>query len=348
MDFVAGEEHSSFVLLFQSIFVALFLALLGVSLSFTEVSIAGLSGSFLAVSIIHGLSQQIFVLATVESRSRGEVLRFSWQNIVRAVLVVGVAGGFAWHIRSPSLTLLVEAVLSLFLGFRIVVGGIKRSPYELCYLFFFSFKKISKVRWVDSLLLMVVMLAGFLLANIDRWMAASFLTSEQFALYGFAWVLLSAAQSVQAIVNSSVYPALARRYAVSGTSSSFRVAAKVSLILLAVGFVFSIPFYYMAVSIINKWFIGYEPSVGVIHVFLAVAAIRVSDFWSSHLIIIGKEKVVVLLNVVSASLAMVTVAILYPSVFIGEVTLEKLSYLALFLTSTNYVLVFLTSVKFRK
>ena len=73
MGFVARKELASQILVFQAILVALLLALLGCLIGVADFSIAGLSPGNFAVSVVHGLSQQIFLLSTVESRSRGEV-----------------------------------------------------------------------------------------------------------------------------------------------------------------------------------------------------------------------------------------------------------------------------------
>jgi O-antigen/teichoic acid export membrane protein len=348
MNLIAGKELASLVLLIQGMLVAVLCAVVAIGLGFSGASIAGLSSESIAISVLHGLSQQLFVLATVESRSRGEPLRFSWQYLARAVLVVVGASAAAWQIRSPNATLLVEALLSLLVSWRITEKVLGGAPIRFRALLNLVVRRIPKIRWMDSLALMAVMLVGFALTNLDRWLAASWLPTHQFAWYAFAWILLAASQSVQSMINSSVYPSLARRYAAHGRSSSFRLAAGASVLLISASAILAWPVNYVLSVLISTWFTEYRSSLPLIPVFMAVAVVRLSDFWSSHLIIIGQERLLLFINI--------SVGACVSIIWFGSGQFEadeseffmRLAWLALTLTIFNYFFVLCAAVRFRR
>src|SRR3569832_814609 len=103
MMFVRGREAAARVLLAQSVVAAYGSAAVAMLASFIVPFDFGSPAMLVALGIVHGLSQQLFVLASVESRSRGEPLRFAAQSLVRAVIVVvaglaaaRVTGGAPW------------------------------------------------------------------------------------------------------------------------------------------------------------------------------------------------------------------------------------------------------------
>ncbi|WP_309045381.1 lipopolysaccharide biosynthesis protein [Marinobacter sediminicola] len=346
-DFFNGKEIASLVLLLQGIIVAVFCAFVVSSVGLMDFQIAGLTPKSFLISLLHGLSQQVFILATVESRSRGEPLRFSFQNLIRAVVVVFFAGVVGLYTRSPAAALFVEASLSLLVSWRIlaiVLSGRQVIPTKLFQL---AFRRLPRIRWRDALALMAVMLIGFGLTSIDRWFAASWLTVDEFAQYVFAWILLTASQSFQSIVNSSVYPSLARRLASDSRRSSFRLAAKVSFLFLSIGFILMWPACYIFSYIISVWFAEYSSALLLIPIFLVIAVVRLSDFWTSYLIIVGKERLLLVVNVAAG----VIVFIVWLNAFWldlgGNGSALKLAWLALALTISNYICVSCTAIRFR-
>lgn len=348
MGFIARKELASQILLFQSILIALFLALVGCLIGVADLSIAGLSPGNFAISIAHGLSQQIFVLSTVESRSRGETLKFSWQNMGRAVSIVIIAGLVAWHMRSPGATLLTEAVVSLVIASLILAKSSTRHSIQLRALFLLAIRRLAVIRWYEPLSLMLVMLVGFGLANADRWVGVTVLPPVQFAWYGFAWILLTAAQSIQTITNSSVYPALAKRFAIGGRRASFSLAWKASLVFLILGGIGVLPSYFLLEEIIVNWFDDYQPSLEILPIFLAVASIRISDFWSSYLLISGKERLLLAVNCFSGVFVFILLPLLGYFQSPNKLGITELAHLALALTLVNYTLVLIFSLKLRR
>lgn len=348
MNLIARKDLAGSILMIQAMLVALVCAVPAIGVGFAGISVFGLRLEGITVAVLHGLSQQIFVLATVESRSRGEPLRFSLQNLSRATLVVCGAVIIAWRSQSPTTTLLVEALLSFFVSWAITGKILRANRIRSWLLINLVLRGMSRIRWSDSLALMLVMLAAFALTNMDRWLAASWLSTGQFAWYAFAWILLTASQSVQSIINSSIYPSLARRYATGGRASSFRLAAVASLVFLGFGLILAWPVNSALNAAISAWFTEYNPSRPLFPMFIAIAILRVSNFWSSHLIIAGEERLLLLIN----TLVGVGVSLIWFAAGLLEIDggnlLLHLAWFALALTTVHYFCVLCVAVRFRR
>lgn len=350
MHLMSGKEFASIVLLIQGAFIAIVTALSFSSLGFSGLSITGMNSEGFAISMFHGLSQQLFVLATIESRSRGEPLRFSFQYLIRAGLVATGASIVAFYTLSPLITLFVEALLSIGVAYLIMVRVVSRNSTSVIYLIISAVRTMRKIRWREAFALMAVMVIGFTLVNIDRWLAATWLSAQQFAWYAFAWILLAISQSAHSIINSSVYPSLARRYVLKGRPSSFMLAAKVSFSLLIVAILFILPAYYFMKVLILNWFSDYFVSIKLIPIFLALALVRLTDFWSSYLVIIGKERLLLTINVAVGSIVFIVwlSVVTIQSTSSDDKMLFRLAWMALGLTIINYLFVFFAALKFRK
>lgn len=348
IDLLAGRNRASFVFLIQAMGIAILGALAGSVISLTGLSVAGLSSENLRVSMLHGLSQQLFVLVTTESRSRGEPLRFSYQNLVRALLVVTGAGLSAWMSRSSTLTLLTEAVLSLIVSWRLVRDILIRARIGFVLTTKLALRRLNKIHWNDALSLMSVMIIGFMLVNMDRWIAASFLEPAMFAAYAFGWVIITASQSIQTIINSAIYPSLARRYGAHGQLASFKLACKTSLTLLSMSLIMAWPAYKILLFVVEKWFPDYAESGQLMFPFLLVATFRVSDFWSSFLIIVGRERVLLATNLFSGLMAFLIWRAFCLYIFDTLLSPVSLAFLALMFSFINFLLVMWVAFMYRR
>ena len=72
--------------------------MLGALASGFVVTVGGLPSLILAAGVVHGLSQQIFLLVTVESRSRGDPVAYAFQNFWRSLLVLCIG----WVVASQT------------------------------------------------------------------------------------------------------------------------------------------------------------------------------------------------------------------------------------------------------
>lgn len=342
------RERASVVLLTQCVTVATACALVGLLLVVAGLHVAGLSSGLLAIGIIHGLSQQLFLIATVESRSRGQPLTFALQTMVRALMVLVVSIAIGVLFKSAVAVLMAEATISLLVTYRILQNVWQPSRLSAALAFRLAIRRIRQIPWPSALALLAVACIGFFLMNIDRWVAVRLLQPIAFANYAFAWTVLMVGQSLQSVINTSIYPMLARRFATAGADASFRFAAVASISLLFVCAITSWPAYWLLNAVVMRWFPTYLGSSNIFGVFIFVASLRLSDFWSSHLVIVGQEKRLLLATfTVGAIVFGGWLSVFAPSAR-GITSMADVAWLAVALTIVGYLVVFVTACTTRK
>ena len=345
---IRHRARASAVLLMQCLTVATTCALIGLVLVAAGLDVAGLSPGILAIGIIHGLSQQVFLIATVESRSRGQPLTFALQTLVRAMIVLAVSIGISIFFKSAVAILMAEAIISFLLTHRILQGVWQRARVGAALAFRLAIHRIRKIPWSSAVALLAVATIGFLLMNIDRWVAVRILQPIDFANYAFAWTVLMVAQSLQSVINTSIYPILARRFANAGAAASFRIAAAASISLLSACAITFWPAHWLLNTVVTRWFPTYSESTSIFGLFMFVAALRLSDFWSSHLVIVGREKRLLLVTfTVGAIVFGGWLYVLAPGAH-GITGLADVAWLAVALTVVGYLAAFATAWTTRK
>jgi len=285
-----GRERAALVLLLQAVWVGAACALVAVLPAALAAGIVQAHPMVAVLGVLHGLSQQLFVVATVESRSRGDALRYAWQNLVRAGPVVGGGALVAWATGSPALVLATEAVLSLALIGGILGALLRRGRCSLGLLATLARRGWRRPAWATAGVMLTVSIVSFVLLNLDRWVAVSWLAPAAFAQFAFAAIVLLAAQSIQNMVNATVHPMIARRFGLQGTGAAFRLSSGVSLATLAAALVLAWPAHELAQFAIRRWFPAYAPAIELLWPLLAAAVLRVSDYWSSFLLICNHER----------------------------------------------------------
>lgn len=299
---VRRREHAGGVLMMQCALVATVCAVVGAAaVAAGGVTLAGLSPALLALAMIHGLSQQLFMVATVDSRSRSQPLRFARQNLDRA-LVVLTAGGTVASLGGQAATVLAtEAGLSLLLAVSLLRQQLNAIPLRMTAAAALAMRRLRRIAWRPALALLAVTSLAFLMINADRWLAAQTLPASVFATYAFAWTVLMVAQSVQVVINASVFPMLARRFASDHSGAAFSISARASLVILACAALAALPLWALLDHAIVRWFAAYDEARSLLPVFLVIAVLRVSDFWSSYLIVVGRETLLLQLNLLSTA-----------------------------------------------
>jgi O-antigen/teichoic acid export membrane protein len=336
---VRRQELRGLVRAAQCNLVALGCGLIGLLGAAFGLSPAGTTPALLAVGLLHGMSQQLFLVATVESRSRGDVLRFSLQNMLRAVAAFALSVAVALWTGSAELALAIDAVVTLALSqgfFRTALG---RGRIGAIAIYQLATRRMRLVRWNTALTMMLIMVVGFGLMNVDRWVAADRLSVEGFAHYSFAWILLSIAQSTQSVINASAYPILARRFAQHDRNVAFGVCLRLSVCILAAGAATAIPLYFMLDYGIHRWYPSYDEARALIPLFLAIAVLRASDFWTSYLLIVGLEAQLLRLNLCAMVFGLLASMALVQPWHAGPATLQQVSWLAALLTLSAYMTV---------
>ena len=343
MDIVNRKEGKSQIMLLQAVIIALVLCLV-ISI-FLGLFVLVFSSFILILGVFHGLSQQLFLLATIESRSRGDYTRFGRQNFYRALFIF-IAVIFVGYITKSAMNvLLAEAILSIIFSWKIIYGYIAENKFQALKLILMkALQNLFYLPWASALILMLTTIISFLLINCDRWFALGFLTTDSFACYAFIWILLSAAQSAQTIINSIFFPLLSRQYAKNGQLATFKYVAYFGLIILVICLLFSSPAFFLAKYFISSLFPEYVSVIRILPVFIIIGLLRVSDFWTSYLIIIGREKVLLMVSILSFAIVLIVWALLYDT----NVNLESIALFAFMLALVKYFLVVLISIKFKE
>jgi O-antigen/teichoic acid export membrane protein len=278
---VRGRERAARVLLAQSVLVAYASAVVAMLAAFVVPLDFGSPANLVALGIVHGLSQQLFVVASVESRSRGEPLRFAVQSLVRSLIIVAAGLATARVTRSAPAVVVAEALVSLALAHGLMWGTVVAATLRI------ALDRVKRIDWHAAWVLLLVSLLAFALTYADRWGAASVLGAHDFANYAFAGTVLAIGLSAQSLVNASVFPMLARLYAREGQRACFVLCSRLSLIALVGGLVLAVPAYFVLDWAVRRWYPAYDVALALLAPFLLVAAFRVSDFWSSYMMITG-------------------------------------------------------------
>jgi O-antigen/teichoic acid export membrane protein len=337
------RERAAVVLLMQCLIVAASCAVVGLLLVATGLSLAGLTSGLLAVAVLHGLSQQVFLIATVESRSRGESLHFARQNLERAGIALAIGCVVGVLLKSAAAVLLAEAIVSFLLTWKTMCRVIERLRIRVLVVTLLAVRRLGEIPWLSAMALLAVMLIGFSFLNADRWLAAQLLRPTAFALYSFAWIFLLVAQSLQSLINTSFFPLLARRFASAGSPAAFGLCARLSIGLLLVCAVVCWPAGRLLNAVILRWFPAYADSTTVIDIFLWVAALRISDFWGSYLIIVGREKRLLLVYLAVGIGVCISWAYMVQPWANDAIAIDDIAWLAVALTVVGYLASFLTA-----
>ena len=77
--------------------------------------------------------------------------------------------------------------------------------------------------------------------------------------------------------------------ATAGLRVTFRLSARISIAMLVGAILLGIPSLIIFGHIIDRWFPVYRAATGLLIIFYGIAVLRISDFWSSFLMISGHE-----------------------------------------------------------
>lgn len=333
------------IALHQAIALALIIFIILLPVAFVE--FGNVTASFLMVSIFNGLSQQIFLVVTLKSRSEGRSMKFAVDNLMRSIgviLVVLVGGSIA---RTAISMLLLEALVTIAMAVWLYKSIIKDEVISAKIQCLATIRSLINIKWSDPIILMATSALSFVLINGDRWLAATLLSRDAFAIYTFAGIILIVAQSAQSLINVSVFPALAKSYSINGAEYAAKKVVKLSLRVLLFLLICIFPAKFLAEYVINLAYPQYGRVNEFAILFFYVAALRLSDFFSSYLIIAGCEKYLFIVNSVSVA------ALVVGSYFSNAISNESLdsidiAWLVLFIALLNYIACFVYIVKFIK
>lgn len=342
IDLHLGNNNKSLILLIQGILIAILCLFIGGSICFFSPMLLTLGPLGIFVGIINGFSQQVFLLATIESRSVGKYVIFSLQNLFRAFLVILTTLFVAYFIGSAIVTLLVESLVTIIISYGILYRIFNHYDISILNTVVEAMKKILSINWESSLALMLIMILAFALTNIDRWLVVISLSPKAFANYAMAGIILLGAQSLQVIINSAVFPSLAKMYATGNKKHTFAFAKKNSIYFLLIGVAGSVPGFFLIKQIILYIYPNYYGAILIIPILIFVAILRMSDFWSSYLIVVGEEKILLLIDI---AMIVVSLIIWYTiTIFISDISIYSIASFAVAIGFLRYFMVMIIAI----
>lgn len=340
---VKRRERPGFVLLAQCVLVAVGCAVVGLAAAMAGFAAAGLPSSLFAIAVLHGFAQQVFLVATIESRSRGMPVRFALQNLVRSLAVLGLGGLAATASGDAFWILTVEALVTLALAQWTLQQTFQTAHLPASLVYRLAVRRLPHLNWRSAVALLNVTIVSFALINADRWVAAELLSVAQFAQYSFAWVVLMVAQSAQAVINAVVFPMLARRFGAQGRRAAFSLSARASCAALASGAIAAVPLGLGLEALVARWFAEYLMAMQLLPLLLTVAVLRVADFWTSYLMVVGLEARLLRVTLFAGALSVIVwLAFVRPWAG-GSVELRDVAVLAVALAATSFAAAALTS-----
>lgn len=341
---VRGREIAGGVLLMQNVLVAIFTLLIAIAAAtLLDHIFSGILLNILLVGLVHGLSQQLFTVITLDSRSRSDPIVYANQNILRSIailfsgpLVVILSGG-------SEEILYLEIIITAIISLIILLKNNNSKKLILRDITIIALRRLPFVPWNSAIILLLSGVVNFASINIDRWIAAQGLEVASFAEYAFASTILLVGQSAQSIINASVFPALSRNYALNGKFSAFSMACKLSFGIFIIGILVSYISLEILYLIMQQYFIKYI-NINIILPFITTAAVfRLSDFWTSYLIIIGNEKKLLFYSIFNILISLI-LWLLIINFDIVYINIRDISILAMFLSISSFSMLFLVSL----
>lgn len=344
----AKEGHRrGLMMLNQALFLA-FLSFL-LLLPFSFIHIFDVSPLLFTVALLNGLGQQIFLVVALHSRSQGRSMRFASDNLIRSVLIFFTIWLSASLTQSSSMTLLFEACVTIFVSTWMYLTLFKNVAIQnkAKVIWNTSIRTLSKVKWVETLTLLGISMVGFAASNTDRWVAAENLSHDGYAMYAFGGVILILAQSLQSVIGVSFFPYIAKLYGLESKNKAGRISLKFSLSAIIGGLLLSLiaePAVNMGIAF---FFPKYKDVTSYVGFFLVIASFRASDFLSGFLIVDGRERQLLAINVL-AILSGLGMLIGASAVLNLSIDVALILWMALIASAVNYfgcVVLILVSIK---
>ncbi|GAB4468392.1 MAG: hypothetical protein OHK0044_09770 [Burkholderiaceae bacterium] len=286
---VAGRERRALALLAQGAWVTTLTAVAGLACALLGFELFDLSPRELMLGLLHGWVQQLFMFAGFDNRSRLALMDYARDLFVRAFLCATAGAAAATAQFGAAGVIVAETVVTALLGAWMVQGVLCRAKARWRWLPGLALRRLGALPWRASLVLLAGSLAAFASFNLDRWLAAEVLSREAFGQYAFAWIALLAAQSVQTLVNSGLLPLLARRAATGQAGGAVRLTLLMSAALLVAATLAGAASWLAAAYAVERWLPKYAAALPILPLLVAAAILRVSDFWSSLLVVQKRE-----------------------------------------------------------
>lgn len=335
--FIHKRYRCGMILLGRGAIVTSFVACCLALLPLFGVQPLGMAGAAFTLGLIHGWAQQIFMLSVIESKSRLEMTRYAVRILAKVAL--STCGGIAAAIifGNALMVVAVEFVTTFLLTIAIVKSVLHRVNLRLAVITVIAAQGQTVREWRIAFVLLVTSLLAFFSFNADRWIAALLLPIDGFGIYSFAWIALLAAQSVQFLINTGVFPVLVRRHASAPGLGAFRLTTAVSFMILFAGVVVAAIGIALVSWGISRWYPAYVAAVPLLPYLFIASVFRLADFWSSYLIVIRRESTLLGIQALTI-LILVSLWLIYGSKSAVRVSADNLAQLALVLAVGSYTI----------
>jgi O-antigen/teichoic acid export membrane protein len=299
-----GRARRAVALLAQSAWVTTLMAFVGLLAASFGVGPFGLSSKELGLGLLHGWLQQLFMFAGLDNRSRLALTDYARDLQIRALLCAGAGTGSAALGSGAVGVIVAEAATTVMVSAWMVRGILQRARVRARCLPRMAVRRLARLPWRASLVLLAGSLVAFASFNLDRWLAAELLDRETFGQYAFAWIALLTAQSVQMFVNSGLLPLLARRAATGRAGDALHLTMRISAALLATACLVGAAAGVGATFAVERWLPKYVAALPLLAPIIGAAVLRVSDLWSTLLIVEKRERELLAVQSISVAICL--------------------------------------------
>ncbi|MBO9194825.1 hypothetical protein J5277_11970 [Rhizobium sp. 16-449-1b] len=335
-----GQRRAAATIIWQSLLGTVAIGIVGVAFASAGLSFGSISSTAVLLGVMHGVVQQAFLIQTTESRSSNDPLRFSMQSIARALGILLFAVPISIEFGTALSVVIPECFVTGVMAISISHNTAKKMSLSHRRAALLGVRSFRRMRWGSTLSLLLLSLAVTTSSSMDRWLSSLTLQPADFAEYSFASITMTAAFALQGLINASVFPMIAKRSAIHGVRSAYRLALLSAFGTLGIFLVAIVPAIYVAEFLILQLYPKYSDAIPLIPILAIAAAFRISDFWSSFLVIRDREKTSLLINMVAAGTAFV----IWLLTRFGARTPEAgIAYMAAFVAASTYVISFIFS-----
>lgn len=335
-----GQRRAAAAIIWQSLLGTVAIGIVGVAVASAGLSFGSISSTAVILGVFHGVIQQGFLIQTTESRSNNDPLRFSVQSIARAFGILIFAVPISIEFGTAISVVIPECFVTGIMAISISLKTARNLAIPHRQAAFLGARSFLRMRLGSTLALLLLSLAVTTSISMDRWLSSFVLEPAEFAEYSFASIAMTAALALQGLVNASVFPMIAKRSTIHGVKSAYRLAALTAFGTLAIFLVAIVPAVYVADFLILRFYPKYQDAIPLIPILAIAAAFRISDFWTSFLMIRDRERTSLLVNIGAAATAFV---IWLLTRFGADTPEAGIAYMAACVASLTYIISFVFS-----
>ena len=252
-------------------------------------SVIGLNrGPLLPLMIVfHSFFQFVFLIFQLNVRSQFEFLRYSGIALGRAVLIFMLVLILVTYQPSLYYVLACEMFVNLLLVIYLVYNDSIKMTLSVRVLID-GFSQL-KDNMLNALKLLFLNGAAYSMMTFDKWLGVLVLSSATYAHYAVGILFLMTLETLQMILNISIFPILSRIVGKGDYAHAYRLTVKLSFTLLFLGLLAYYPLTSLLQIILRLFLPEYLQSVSLIKILILAGVIRLSDFFSTFCILIDKE-----------------------------------------------------------